>query len=821
MIGMDKIIRKKTRSHYGRAFMTHNFMLLWFLNIFFAVFAFTHISICGTHTKKGNKSNKVTVNFADRRVQGFNMRVWLSNQMTMGLEAWDVYAGGQLPEDPRFGMEYPAGSGVEHIYGAGPRLGGKVDGVIHVDEGYNGNDARKEFLPEYRHLPREHFWQTSIRDTIGKPNKRNCDDDQDGKIDEDELDGTDNDGDWNPAADDVGGDGLADPYEVSCDGKAYDPVTNPDPAADDYDPGVRDKCRLQSDGSRRFKNNRDLYTEKNGMPDHGEPHVDEDYAAVSENDLYCWATDTFSTPVVAGHFPMGIKCIQKSYAWDGKYFEGVLPFDYWFVNLGRKTVTDVYVGFFADMDVGPVNITEYYAHNYSAYIDSLRTAYIHNAIDRGSTPIGITVLAAPKPLDQLKFIFQWSNWTTRNDPGTDDSTIYTWMDGSAFPGEPIAPNQDPTLPTETRFFFSFGPFEEFKPGDTLKISVALVSGYGVFEGSNNLKENAQKAIKLYSRGYVAPTIPASPKLDIDIGFKRVSLKWHPHESATGGMSSPFDIWDDSSRLAGAYPDDHWRRRNPPCGGSIGQCGGHKCDSIGRLPGGRIFSGFRLYRSEDVSGDPQLNSFVLLKEYSIPDTATEWSLNNLDSVFVDSNLVRGKRYWYAVTSFGLPDITVLQIPRPDGTLMFDTLYSENSESNLRENWVKVDLPFSASQELGQVLVVPNPYRVDEEYTYENGGWEGLARYWDENKRMIKFIHLPKGEWTMRIFTLAGDLITTVSNTRASGYIQGNKWMEDYEEERGEINWNLLSESNRALASGVYIFSVESDLSRQIGKFVLIR
>jgi len=791
------------------------------LVVFIFVFIFPGILISSTPTKKDRKTNKVTVNFAQRIVQGFNMRIWLSNQMTMGLEAWDAANGSMIPVEPHFGMEYPAGSGVEHLYGAGPRIGGKIDGIIHVDEGYNGQDARKEFMPEYKHLPREVFWRTSIRDTIGVPNKRNCDDDNDGKIDEDELDGTDNDGDWNPATDDVGADGLADPYERSCDGKPYDPVANPDPAEDNYDPGVRDKCHLLADGSRRFKNSRDLYLEKNGLPDHGEPNVDEDYAAISENDLYCSAIDTFERPVWEGHVPMWVKVIQKSYAWDGKYYEGILPFDYWFINQGRKTITDVYVGFFADMDVGPINVPDCYLRNYSAYIESLRTAYIHNPIDRGSTPVGITVLAAPKPLDELEFIFQWSNWTTRPDPGTQDSAIYTWMDGSAFPGQPIAPNQDPNALDETRFFFSFGPFEEFKPGDTLKISVALVSGYGVFEGTNSLKENAEKAIKLYGRGYVTPIIPASPKLDVDIGFKRVSLKWHPHESAAGGMSSPFDIWDDSSKLAGAYPDDHWRRRNPPCGGGVGECGGHKCDSLGKLPGGRIFSGFRLYRSEEVGTDPQLSSFVLLREYSIPDTATEWSLNNLDSVFIDSNLVRGKRYWYAVTSFGLPDITILTIPQPDGSLRLDTLYSENSESSIRENWVRVDLPFSTSETLGKVLVVPNPYRVDQEYTYENGGWEGMGKFWDESKRLVKFIHLPKGEWTVRIFTMAGDLITTISNTRSNGYRQGNKWMGDYTDERGEIAWDLLSESNRALASGVYVFSVESDLGNQIGKFVLIR
>ena len=763
---------------------------------------------------------KVNSNFAERILQGFNMRVWLSNQMTMGVRAWDVSDEWLIPVEPKFGMEYPAGSGIEHLYGAGPRIGGKIDGVIYVDEGYNGYDGRNEFQPEYKHLPREHFWYASVRNTTD-PNKRGCDDDGDGMIDEDDLDGTDNDGDWNYLINDVGSDGLADPFETSCDGMPYDSFANPDPAGDNYDPGVRDKCHPNNDGSLPFKNNKDKWTEKNGLPDHGEPNVDEDYGAVSEKDLYCSAIDTFSMPVFIGHLPMGIKCIQKSYAWDDKFFEGVMPFDYLFVNLGRKTIKDVYVGFFADMDIGPSGPTDYWERNYSAYIESLRTAFSHNPIDRGSTPAGITFLGAQKPLNELKFIFQWSDFTTRPDPGIQDSVIYSWMDGSAFPGQPIAPNQSPTQPSNTRFFFSFGPFEEFKPGDTLKISVALVSGYGVFEGTNSLVENAQKAIKLYSRGYITPIIPASPKLKAEIGFKRVKLIWYPHQSATGGYSSPFEVWDDSSKLAEAYPVDHWRRRNPPCDESVGECGRHRCDSLGRLRGGRIFSGFRLYRSEDIGSEPQMSSFVLLKEYSIPDTATEWSLNNLDSVFVDSNLVRGKRYWYAVTAFGLPDITVLPIPQKDGTIIYDTLYSENSESSLRENWIKIDLPFSPSENLGEVMVVPNPYRVDMEYTYESGGWEGYAKYWDENKRVIKFIHMPMGEWMVRIFSLAGDLITTISNKITTGYKQGNKYMGEYDEMRGEITWDLLSESNRALASGVYIFTVESDLGKQIGKFVLIR
>jgi hypothetical protein len=215
----------------------------------------------------------------------------------------------------------------------------------------------------------------------------------------------------------------------------------------------------------------------------------------------------------------------------------------------------------------------------------------------------------------------------------------------------------------------------------------------------------------------------------------------------------------------------------------------------------------LYRSEDPAGG--LSSFTLLRQYDERDDQFEYNVG-IDTVFVDTNLVRGKTYWYAVTSFGLPDLSLLEIPDSAGNIHYDTLFTENTESSILQNRARVDLAFSPSEKLGDVLVVPNPYRVDQDYTFENGGWEGRARDWTENSRLIKFIHLPK-ECTIRVFTLAGDLVATLSNV---GY-------ESMGRPTGELEWNLVSESNRALASGVYVFTVESKVGRQIGKFVLIR
>ncbi|HTK82095.1 MAG TPA: hypothetical protein VL633_07365 [Bacteroidota bacterium] len=770
--------------------------------------------------------------WAKKALQGFTMQMWISNQLSLGQAAWQ-------PNNPpidgpceRFGgglgLVYPVGSPtcIEHLFGAGPMIGGLVQDpgsgtyVRRVSEGFNGSDSRTEFFPEIKDTARDRIWVTNKTDlfldhnfnpprVLSRPvNQKYCDDDGDGKVDEDELDGMDNDGDWVMLTDDIGTDGIPDSLEVGCKG-AYDPVNNPDPAYDNYEPLKLDLCHPDPNtGAFRRKNDKNLYTEKNGLPDHGEPHVDEDYGAVSDNDLYLSVTDTATSFSEPGHIPMGIKVSQKSYAWRGAFADGILPLYYDFINIGKYTIKDVYVSFFADMDVGPVNAPSFNSDDYACYIPDLRTAYIHNAIDRGTTPLGITVLGTSVPLDQLRYIFHWD---TFNAMGTNDSIIYSWMNAEHFGGELIEPCQSPENPNDISLFFSFGPFNGkdgtgFKPGDTISVAIAFVAGEAVADGPHNLVSNAQNAIKLFKTGNLEPIHLPSPKLTVETGYKKNIIRWFPSQSELGGPG-PYDIWDDSNKIAQTFPDTNFRRINPPCGEGAGGCSaGHACtivDGKPYLPGGRIFEGFRLYRSEDpITTVPNAKNFTLLKQYDIADGVGFDS--GIDSVFVDSNLTRGKRYWYAVTTYGLPDITLIERSGGSGTA-FDTLYTENTESTISENAKGVDLTFSVSSKVGDVLVVPNPYRIDQDYTFESGGWEGRANNWTENNRKVKFIHLPK-KCTIRVFTLAGDLVTTIEHD---------------DPVVGEVEWDLLSGSYRALASGLYIFSVESDLGTQIGKFALIR
>jgi len=165
----------------------------------------------------------------------------------------------------------------------------------------------------------------------------------------------------------------------------------------------------------------------------------------------------------------------------------------------------------------------------------------------------------------------------------------------------------------------------------------------------------------------------------------------------------------------------------------------------------------------------------------------------------------------VTSLSIPNLAYQTISTGDTANPVITVEVpvEPLESAKRTNAFRVDLPFAVANELGKVSVVPNPYRTDRDYTVESGGYEGLSSEWNENKRAIKFINLPE-KCTIRVFSLSGDLIRTIIHDGREANFS-----------RGDAAMPLVSESNRALASGIYIFTVESEYGVQTGKFVIIR
>jgi hypothetical protein len=70
-----------------------------------------------------------------------------------------------------------------------------------------------------------------------------------------------------------------------------------------------------------------------------------------------------------------------------------------------------------------------------------------------------------------------------------------------------------------------------------------------------------------------------------------------------------------------------------------------------------------------------------------------------------------------------------------------------------------------------------------------------------------MHLPKALGTVRIYTLAGDLVDQIDFDGRNG--------------DGQTSWDLISRNGQDIESGIYLFTIDSPLGHQVGKFVVVR
>ena len=167
-------------------------------------------------------------------------------------------------------------------------------------------------------------------------------------------------------------------------------------------------------------------------------------------------------------------------------------------------------------------------------------------------------------------------------------------------------------------------------------------------------------------------------------------------------------------------------------------------------------------------------------------------------------------WYAVTAYDFGDFLT-------GTEPLETAKTANA---LRA--APSGLPDR------KVLAVPNPYRMDGDYTVaymedDAGGlaWEnqndGTVDFWPQQDRRMDFINLPE-KALIRIFTLAGDLVQILPHNVDGDANRG--WASPHSE-----SWNLNNRNFQMVAPGLYLFSVEDQTDEgkgntQVGKFVII-
>jgi hypothetical protein len=114
--------------------------------------------------------------------------------------------------------------------------------------------------------------------------------------------------------------------------------------------------------------------------------------------------------------------------------------------------------------------------------------------------------------------------------------------------------------------------------------------------------------------------------------------------------------------------------------------------------------------------------------------------------------------------------------------------------------------------GDVIVVPNPYIKGQ----QPFGWDLTPSDADPTGTKIAFANLPSANCTVKIYTLAGDLVQTLANDGRSG--------------NGTVFWNLISRNGQDVVSGVYLYTVDCrDCKdgtkgcgdRKVGRFTIVR
>ncbi|MBN2354588.1 hypothetical protein JXO59_00660 [candidate division KSB1 bacterium] len=294
-------------------------------------------------------------------------------------------------------------------------------------------------------------------------------------------------------------------------------------------------------------------------------------------------------------------------------------------------------------------------------------------------------------------------------------------------------------------YFSAGPFDA-ELGDTLKLQLAEIL-------SPNLQGLVQRASvidEVIKKDFKFPSGVPSPQLKTEIRSKEVHLSWYPTAEVNP------ETFTDPYRADGTqYP----------------------------------FEGYRLYKSTQTADGP----WTLLGEYDI--AGNEYGQNSgLAYEYTDIGLLNNIEYYYSVTSFSKPDEI---FPWP------------SVESSIYQSVVEVILGPKTPETVGEVRVVPNPYRGDLEYSSYIPPWEKppAGRDWMEQDRKIQFIHLPN-KCEIKIYTLAGSYVAKILHDDPI---------------RGYENWNMTSDVGQAIASGIYLFTVKDLVNGkgQVGKFVVIK
>lgn len=566
---------------------------------------------------------------------------------------------------------------------------------------------------------------------------------------------------------------------------------------------------------------------------------------ISHQDFIAEFADTNTTvpgtgTIIPNHTPLGIAVHLETYAWNFPFADAFVILNYTIKNVRDDTLKDVYVGLWADLVVRNTNIlpprvgAPFYDNVGVGYVQDDTTQLIYayepyynstgNPVANYTSAnsyvslgyLGADPLASDtayhKDVFHTWWLFSGGTETWQIAPSTEAARYQRMQESlsNTFFNQSVKDHPDNWMNLITT-----GPFQYILPDSSVNVVFAVTCGKKFGTGAHtqdneltkqNLLENVSWAQRAYhgedtNRNgildyvgtdstediipngkldrYILPTPPAPPIMKAIPDNGKVTL-----------------LWDKTSE-----------------------------NSIDLISKQKDFEGYRVYRSfigGDLSGGI-FDNMQLIQEY-----------DKIDGLFYDTGLDRikmpepiieivggdtieyhyrleiddlhnGWQYAFAISAFDSGDVDLNLISLESSRLQNAVVVSPGTPARTQAN----------NMEVG---VYPNPYRA-------NALWDGRQ----ERERKIFFFNLPNNA-EVRIYTLAGDLVDSFTHRGTSYDGTDIQWYENFSDPDkrtifpgGEHAWDLVTSSDQAIATGLYLFSVKDLDSGNIqrGKFLVIK
>lgn len=564
-------------------------------------------------------------------------------------------------------------------------------------------------------------------------------------------------------------------------------------------------------------------------------------SAISHQDFRCDFADTSvfvpgtSIPIYNHNNPLSLGVHMESYNWNFSFANFFVILNYRITNVGTSTITEPYIGFWADGVIRNVNITSpggsaFFNKGGNGYMDSLYLGYEFDATgDPGFTDsyFAIKFLGAEDNLGfhhtklDTAFHTNFNTWQFRNssDPlyfyPADDGEKYGKMkDGLNYRTDfasAIVPNI--ATPSNRSNLMSVGPFQSLDPGESIDLAFAIVCARKKDDGNPNSADTDVQKENLAQNAFWAQTAYNGE----DVNFNGL-LDAGEDRDLNGKITryilpAPPNIPNVKYVLNENSLDVYWTSNAEA--------------SVDPISKKQDFEGYRLYKTTvgfDVKDVQDVQkSLKLIGEWDLEgngifyDTgfdkirlstpATfEGDTNHYNYKFTITNVLSGWQHAVALTAFDQGDkLSNLESLESSQLTNLKRLFPGKKANSNFEN--------------GEPFVYPNPY-------YAGASWEGASKY--EEDRKLVFSNLPP-HCMVRVYTVAGDMVDEFEHDASTYTGADARWFDTYSDPTdtqfsgGEHAWDLLSRDNQIVARGIYLFSVEDldggDIKQ--GKFVVIK